>query len=219
VTVSDTGTGIAEADLERVFEPFFTTKPVGQGTGLGLSMVYGFARQSGGQAKIRSQPGKGTAVTIYLPATDMGADPEQAQRPAGANGAGRSVLLVEDDATVRMLVRDLLDDLGFATVEADSGEAALTLLAGDGDELDLLISDVGLPGMNGRQLADEVRARVPDLPVLFMTGYAEIAASPADFLGPGMQLIAKPFKIDALAAAIGKAFPSRTAERAESGAA
>ena len=204
ITLSDTGTGIAEEDLERVFEPFFTTKPVGQGTGLGLSMVYGFARQSGGQVRIGSRPGEGTSVTVYLPATEKVPRREATPLPVRADGAGRSVLLVEDDGVVRTLVRELLDDLGCTTAEADSGDAALALLADD-DGFDLLITDVGLPGMNGRQLADAARARLPGLPVLFMTGYAEIAACPADFLGPRMQLIGKPFTIEALTAAIGQA--------------
>jgi len=199
--VSDTGFGIDQANLERVFEPFFTTKPAGQGTGLGLSMVYGFARQSNGYVQIESNPGVGTRVTIYLPAIDQPTNGAEADRHVDHSGAGQSVLLVEDDPTVRMMVRDLLDELGYRTEEAADGEAAASLLS-DGSTFDLMISDVGLPGIDGRQLADLARSRLPGLPVLFMTGYTEQAALRSTFLAPGMHLITKPFQLEALSSAI-----------------
>lgn len=204
VSVSDTGVGMAPELLDRAFEPFFTTKPLGQGTGLGLSMVYGFAKQSGGQVRIQSMPGAGTSVTLYIPATDV--------KPAGdlqmpsvqiENGEGESVLFVEDDASVRVLIRDVLQDLGYFPIEAAEPESALPILASD-QRIDLMISDVGLPGMNGRQLAEVARKHRPQLPILFITGYAENAAIRAGFLGSNMAMIMKPFAIDSLAAKIGE---------------
>jgi len=204
ISVSDTGVGMAPELLERAFEPFFTTKPLGQGTGLGLSMVYGFAKQSGGQVRIQSKPGAGTSVTLYLPATDT----EPANEPQSSNaqingGDGESVLFVEDDASVRMLIRDVLQELGYYPIEAAEPEAALPILASD-QRIDLLISDVGLPDMNGLQLAEVARKHRPKLPILFITGYAENAAIRAGFLGSNMAMIMKPFAIDSLAAKIGE---------------
>jgi signal transduction histidine kinase/CheY-like chemotaxis protein len=204
IAVSDTGVGMSPELLERAFEPFFTTKPLGQGTGLGLSMVYGFAKQSGGQVRIQSKPGCGTQVTLYLPATDTQPTEERQLPAAPVNAAaGESVLFVEDDASVRMLIRDVLQDLGYFPIEAAEPESALPILASD-QRIDLMISDVGLPGMNGRQLAELARKHRPKLPILFITGYAENAAIRAGFLGSNMAMIMKPFAIDILAAKIGE---------------
>jgi signal transduction histidine kinase len=202
LSVRDTGVGMGPEILERAFEPFFTTKPLGQGTGLGLSMVYGFAKQSGGQVRIQSKPGAGTTVTLYLPATDgQPADALPSQSGQIRGGEGESVLLVEDDASVRMLIRDVLQELGYFPIEAAEPEAALPILASD-QRIDLMISDVGLPGMNGRQLAEVARKHRPQLPILFITGYAENAAIRAGFLGSNMAMIMKPFAMDKLAAKI-----------------
>ncbi|MET0249865.1 MAG: ATP-binding protein [Sphingobium sp.] len=204
ISVSDTGVGMDDALLEKVFDPFFTTKPIGQGTGLGLSMVYGFAKQSRGQVRITSHPGEGTCVSIYLPvAQDRVEAPKADAAQAVVRGSGQSVLLVEDDASVRMLVRDLLEELGYVAVEAADAQAAVDIFA-TGAQFDLMISDVGLPGMNGRQLAEIARRHLPALPVLFVTGYAENAAIRSGFLGTNMQMITKPFQIDSLAARIGE---------------
>jgi signal transduction histidine kinase/ActR/RegA family two-component response regulator len=209
ISVDDTGVGMTPELLERAFEPFFTTKPLGQGTGLGLSMVYGFAKQSGGQVRIQSKPGMGTAVTLYLPATDR--EPDGAARSPGPQvhgGDGESVLFVEDDASVRMLIRDVLQELGYSPIEAAEPESALPILASE-QRIDLMISDVGLPGMNGRQLAEVARKHRPQLPILFITGYAENAAIRAGFLGSNMAMIMKPFTIDTLAAKIADMTRSR----------
>jgi signal transduction histidine kinase len=204
ISVSDTGVGMSPELADRAFEPFFTTKPLGQGTGLGLSMVYGFAKQSGGQVRIQSRPGAGTSVTLYLPATDTEpANDLQAPEPHIDGGDGESVLFVEDDASVRMLIRDVLQELGYFPIEAAEPESALPILASS-QRIDLLISDVGLPGMNGRQLAEVARKHRPKLPILFITGYAENAAIRAGFLGSNMAMIMKPFAIDRLAAKIGE---------------
>jgi len=203
LSVIDSGCGMTAKVLAAAFEPFFTTKPIGQGTGLGLSMIYGFARQAGGHVQIRSEPGQGAEVTLYLPAhRDVHA---QADHHAPADQApqalqGERVLVVEDDAAVRMLVMDVLDMLGYRALEAAEANAAMAILK-SGEPLDLLISDVGLPGMNGRQLADIARQLRPGLRVLFMTGYAEQAAS-RGFLDSGMDMISKPFTIDLLATRI-----------------
>jgi signal transduction histidine kinase len=202
--VTDTGTGMTPEVASKAFDPFFTTKPVGQGTGLGLSMIYGFARQSGGQVRIYSELGIGTTLCIYLPRY-FGDDAEaaEASRQSHAGfGAGESVLVVDDEPTVRMLIVDVLQEQGYRAVEAHDGPAALQVLA-SGARIDLLITDVGLPGgLNGRQIADAGRLSRPDLKVLFVTGYAENAVIGAGHLDPGMQIITKPFAIDALSAKI-----------------
>jgi signal transduction histidine kinase len=201
VAVSDTGVGMASEVLDKVFDPFFTTKPIGQGTGLGLSMVYGFARQSGGQVRIHSRPGEGTSVKLYLPASDADI---RAAAPAPAlvrEGRGETVLVVEDDPSVRLLVREVLAELNYSAIEAGDATAAIPILSSDAP-IDLMVSDVGLPGLSGRQLAEIAREHRPALPILFVTGYAENAAIRAGFLGTNMGMITKPFAIDVLAAKI-----------------
>lgn len=202
VAVSDTGVGMDAAMIDKVFDPFFTTKPIGQGTGLGLSMVYGFAKQSGGQVRIHSSPGEGTSVKIFLPAASEGvAVADHSDAAEVSEGTGQRVLLVEDDDSVRMLVRDVLEELGYEAVEAAEPNSAVQLLESDA-RFDLMISDVGLPGMNGRQLAEIARSHWPDLPILFVTGYAENAAIRAGFLGTNMAMITKPFQMEVLSAKI-----------------
>jgi PAS domain S-box-containing protein len=204
VAVSDTGVGMSAEVLEKAFEPFFTTKPIGQGTGLGLSMIYGFARQSGGQVHIVSTIGVGTTVSICLPAAQQRPSPEPStEKPTAPEGRGQKVLLVEDDASVRMLVCEVLQELGYVAIEAEEANIAIGILASN-RVIDLMISDVGLPGMGGRQLADVARRHRPGLPILFITGYAENAASRADFLGANMAMITKPFDLDALASKISR---------------
>jgi CheY-like chemotaxis protein len=204
VAVTDTGTGMTDSVIAQAFDPFYTTKPMGQGTGLGLSMIYGFIRQSEGDARIFSELGRGTTVKLFLPRHD-GAAP--AQEPpvstAGLNearheGGHATVLVVEDEAIVRGLVADVLADLGLTVVEATTGQAGLDILRSK-QPVDLLITDIGLPGLNGRQMADAARLLRPDLKILFMTGYAEIAVSATNVLEHGMAMITKPFTISALA--------------------
>nr|WP_277931705.1 MULTISPECIES: ATP-binding protein [unclassified Pseudomonas] len=203
LSVSDTGCGIPEHLMGRVFDPFFTTKPIGQGTGLGLSMIYGFARQSHGHVTIHSEVGTGTTVSLFLPRFlgEM-----QTQVPINPTllpfaNAGETVLIVEDDPAVRVLVCAVLKELGYASVEAGDANTALPIIESE-QRIDLLISDVGLPGMNGRQMAEIGRQLRPDLKVLFITGYAEHAAVRGGFLDPGMQLITKPFTFDLLTAKV-----------------
>ncbi|MCI1011316.1 PAS domain-containing protein [Pseudomonas oryzihabitans] len=203
--VTDTGVGIPPEVAARVFEPFFTTKPIGQGTGLGLSMIYGFARQSGGQVRLYSEVGQGTTLCIYLPRYlgEAPADEDLATRLDMAGSAqGETVLIVDDEPTVRMLVVDILEDLGYAVIEAADSLTGLKILQSD-VHLDLLITDVGLPGgMNGRQMADAGRQSRPGLKTLFITGYAENAAIGNGHLDPGMEILTKPFAVDTLAARV-----------------
>ena len=197
VTVSDTGVGMAPDLLNKVLEPFFTTKPIGQGTGLGLPMVYGFARQNGGHLAIDSVAGEGSSVSIYLPAADVAGAGKPDAGLVAPQGEGQRVLVVEDDPSVRLLIRDVLEEVGYTAIEASDGSSAVPILT-SGMAIDLMISDVGLPGMNGRQLAETARAHRPCLPILFVTGYAENAAIRSDFLGTNMSMITKPFSLDDL---------------------
>ena len=203
--VSDDGTGMPPDVVARAFDPFFTTKPIGQGTGLGLSMIYGFARQSGGQVRIHSVEGAGSTICLYLPRHRHQAEQPDAPRPvqtATRAGDGETVLVVDDEATVRMLIAEVLEDLGYGTVEAADGAQGLAVLRSD-RRLDLMITDVGLPGgMNGRQIADAGRALRPRLKVLFITGYAETAVLGHGHLEPGMHVLTKPFGMETLAGRI-----------------
>nr|WP_245291309.1 CHASE domain-containing protein [Methylobacterium aquaticum] len=203
--VSDTGTGMPPEVVARAFDPFFTTKPMGEGTGLGLSMIYGFAKQSGGQVRIASEVGAGTTVCLFLPRHRGEADvdgPAPGRRPLAQAEAGETVLIVDDEPTVRMLVTDVLNDLGYTAVEAADGAGGLRVLQSDA-RVDLLVTDVGLPGgMNGRQMADAARVDRPDLKVLFITGFAETTLLSNGQLEPGMAVLTKPFAVDALAARI-----------------
>ena len=207
IDVTDSGVGMSEDVVAQAFDPFFTTKPLGMGTGLGLSMVYGFTRQSGGQVKILSEPDRGTRISLYLPhvALDDCAPRTGSERdiPAPASGgAGETVLVVDDEPAVRMLVSEILQELGYQVLQAADGKAGLGILQSR-PQIALLITDVGLPGgMNGRQLADAARQRDPRLKVLFITGYAENAVMGSGQLEPGMRIVTKPFSIDVLAARI-----------------
>nr|WP_301308830.1 response regulator [Pseudomonas migulae] len=201
--VADTGCGMPQSTINRAFDPFFTTKPIGQGTGLGLSMIYGFSKQSRGHVAIQSEVGEGTTVSLFLPrfSGDLPQDsPSDVQHALFAQN-GETVLIVEDDPAVRVLVSTVLSDLGYAFVEAGDADSAVPILD-SGQRIDLMISDVGLPGMNGRQLAEIGRQYRPDLKVLFITGYAEHAAVRGGFLDPGMQMITKPFTFDLLTAKV-----------------
>ena len=201
VCVSDNGVGMDKATQERVFDPFFTTKPIGQGTGLGLSMVYGFARQSHGHVRIYSEVGQGTMVCIYLPRHFGEEEIETTEEVSHflQPSAGETVLVVDDEPTIRMLIIDALSELGYACAEAADGPAGLKILQ-SGARIDLLITDVGLPGgLNGRQVADAARALRPGLKVLFITGYAENAVLNHGHIEPGMEVLTKPFAVAELA--------------------
>ncbi|MFH5923014.1 hybrid sensor histidine kinase/response regulator [Roseomonas xinghualingensis] len=205
ISVTDTGTGMTPEVMARAFDPFFTTKPIGQGTGLGLSMIYGFAKQSGGQIRIYSEENQGTTMRLYLPRYQGEVESENTQAdlvPVPRAERGETVLVVDDEPTVRMLVTEVLEDLGYTAIEVADGPAGLQVLQSD-TRIDLLVTDVGLPsGMNGRQLADAGRMLRPDLKVLFITGYAESAVLGDGHLEPGMHVLSKPFQMDLLASRI-----------------
>jgi PAS domain S-box-containing protein len=200
LSVSDSGGGMTADVMARAFDPFFTTKPIGAGTGLGLSMVYGFVRQSGGQARIYSDPGQGTTVCLYLPRYfgEQEAAEAAARTPDVQRGDGETVLVVDDEPGVRMLVNEVLEELGYDALEAEDGVTALKILESP-RRIDLLVTDVGLPGgLNGRQLADAALAARPALKILFITGYAETAIINGGDLQPGMHIVTKPFSLETL---------------------
>src|SRR3954468_18146778 len=200
IAVSDTGVGMTAEVAARAFDPFFTTKPIGQGTGLGLSMIYGFARQSNGHVMIDSKTGQGTSVRLYLPRHhgNIAASRGSAAKLPKHAGSGETVLVIEDEPVVRGVILEMLAEQGYRTLEAIDGPSGLKILRSD-EPVDLLVTDVGLPGMNGRQVADQARETRPELKVLFITGYAESVAMSEGFLQPGMEMITKPFDLDHLA--------------------
>jgi hypothetical protein len=200
IDVTDTGIGMSPEVAARAFDPFFTTKPIGQGTGLGLSMIYGFARQSNGHVLIDSKQGAGTSVRLYLPRHHASAAGERVASAVADEhiATGESVLVVEDEPVVRGVIVEMLHDQGYRVLEATDGPSGLRMLRLN-DRIDLLVTDVGLPGMNGRQLADQARETRPGLKILFITGYAGNAAVAKGFLQPGMEMITKPFDLDNLA--------------------
>jgi CheY-like chemotaxis protein len=211
IAVTDTGCGMTREIIDRALEPFFTTKPVGKGTGLGLSQVYGFVKQSGGHLKIYSELGQGTTVKIYLPRL-FGAEASAeappkvaAAAPPTTSASGRcKVLLVEDDERVRAFAEEALRDLGYQVLTAESAAEALQRISGEPD-VDLLLTDVVMPDLNGRQLAEQVLELKPGLPVLYMTGFTRNAVVHNGMLDPGVNFMAKPFTVDQLAAKVREA--------------
>jgi nitrogen-specific signal transduction histidine kinase/CheY-like chemotaxis protein len=201
LSVSDTGIGMSSDVIAHAFDPFFTTKPTGQGTGLGLSMIYGFVRQSGGSVQIDSEPDVGTTMTLYLPkakAETAASHEVPAPLPPSAAGQGETVLVIDDEPAVRMLIIEVLEDLGYTALQAADGASGLQVLQSN-QQIDLLVTDVGLPGgINGRQVADAGRSLRPDLKVLFITGYVHDATLWEEQLEPGMHLLTKPFSMSEL---------------------
>ena len=207
VSIKDSGSGIAPEAIRLIFEPFYTTKGVGQGTGLGLSQVYGFARQSGGEVRVHSAPGEGATFTLYLPRVDA-PEPVSPTKAVDecAEGQGTCVLIVEDNESVGEFARRSLDELGFHTVFAANGTEALAELARGADRFDVIFSDVMMPGMNGIELGQEVRKRYPGLPVVLTSGYSHVLAQE----GPsGFELLQKPYALEDLARALASAARER----------
>jgi CheY-like chemotaxis protein len=204
LAVSDTGSGISKANLEKVFEPFFTTKEIGKGSGLGLAQVYGFVKQSGGHVTIYSEPEIGTTVRIYLPRrreTEEAVEAPVRREETPRARAGEQILVVEDDEAVRDYTSRILEGLGYGVLEAEDAAAALAMINARSD-VDLMFTDVGLPGMNGRKLAETVKRQRPALKVLYTTGYAGTAWSDDDTLGRDVTILQKPFNRQALAGRI-----------------
>ncbi len=212
LSVQDDGVGIEHGVIGKVFDPFFTTKPLGQGTGLGLSTIYGFARQSGGDARIRSVVGHGTEVSLLLPAGSPAVHADSTPLQPSRPGNGEHILVMEDMLAVRLFVTEVLLDNGYRCTQADDVHHAIALLQEDAS-IDLLLTDVGLPHMSGRDLADVARHHRRHLPVLFMTGYAESAVSRQDFLGEGMDMVIKPFQISELVNKVQRMIDSRVPHR------
>jgi PAS domain S-box-containing protein len=205
ICITDTGTGMPPDVVARVFEPFFTTKPLGQGTGLGLSMIYGFVKQSDGQVRITSELGVGTSVRIYLPRAGEGAEddlPEVKPAEPTRAQAGETVLIVDDEPTVRMLITEVLEGLGYAAIEAADANSALKVLQSN-VRIDLLITDVGLPGsLTGLQMVDAARFDRPDLRVLCITGYPLTVATQGGGRETNMHILTKPFTLETLASRV-----------------
>jgi PAS domain S-box-containing protein len=201
ISVSDTGIGMSPDVLAKAVDPFFTTKPVGEGTGLGLSVIYGFTKQSRGHLRIYSAVGQGTTVKLYLPRAQQNAVDLKPVAAATPRGHGETILVVEDDATVRSIISDALKDLGYRVLTASDARFAIPLLQSN-EAIDLLISDVILPHVNGRKLAEMARASRPALKVLFVSGYSENALVRGDFLDAGMDMLTKPFALDTLGAKV-----------------
>jgi CheY-like chemotaxis protein len=205
--VTDTGSGMTQEVIERAFDPFYTTKGPGHGTGLGLSQVFGYVKQSGGHVKIYSEPGQGTTIKLYMPRHHGPAAGVEERAPSGALPQGRPdqvILVVEDEEQVRAMTVEALRELGYSVVQAPDGTAALARLW-EMERVDLLFTDVVMPGMNGRELADRVRAERPDTPVLFTTGYTRNAVVHNGMLDPGVAFLAKPFTVEQLARKVAEA--------------
>jgi CheY-like chemotaxis protein len=200
ISVRDTGVGIPQNVLDRVFEPFFTTKDIGEGTGLGLSMVYGFAKQSGGHVEIDSADGAGTEVKLYLPSSEALPRMREGDKDTGSHrGDGESVLVLEDEPALRRLVATHLENLGYSVVSVANGEEALSAIESM-EAINLLLSDVMLPGgLSGREVATEMKRRRPEAKILLMSGYAKEILTDEDPLGSGDALLNKPFQLNELA--------------------
>jgi CheY-like chemotaxis protein len=213
LAVTDTGTGMSEETVAKVFEPFFTTKEVGKGSGLGLSMVYGFVKQSQGHVKVYSELGQSTTIKLYLPRNARPGDKSETDattaRPIPAISRGRTILVVEDDGAVRRHTCGIVRELGFEVLEAAEAEAALSLIDRE-PAIALLFTDIGLPGpLNGRQLVEEARRRRPALKILYTTGYTRNAIVHNGVLDQDVELIGKPFTFEGLAAKIGQVLSQR----------
>jgi CheY-like chemotaxis protein len=212
IAVTDTGHGMSSDVISRAFEPFFTTKEVGAGTGLGLSQVYGFVKQSQGHVKIYSELGVGTTVKLYIPRLVeklvTSPKPVEVVNVAPVRGDGQSVLVVEDENDVRRLTVEILTELGFSVLSASTGAHALAVLDQNPDIV-LIVTDVVMPRMNGRKLAEEALRRRPHLKILFTTGYTRNAIVHNGTLDEGVELLAKPFTLEAIAAKIAKILPPK----------
>ena len=211
LAVSDTGTGIDKSILPRIFDPFFTTKEVGKGTGLGLSIVYGIVKQSSGYVWVYSEPAHGTTFKLYFPAITAPLESPLACSDAYAEPSGQTILIVEDETTIRGNVRECLQQLGYHVVEAENGEAALQVCEQLQGKIDLVLSDLVMPGMGGYELAGRLAQLHPEVRMLFMSGYTEDSAARRDILLQGSAFLQKPFSVADLSTAVHQALAIRPA--------
>ena len=196
VSILDTGSGISSDNLNRIFEPFFTTKSVGEGTGLGLSQVFGFVKQSGDEVTVESRPGEGATFTLYLPHVDQPELAVESPEPeALVDGHGTCVLVVEDNVTVGTFATQTLAELGYRTVWAANAEEALAELAKDAGRFDVVFSDVVMTGMNGAEMAQQIRSEYPEMPVVLTSGYSHVLAQHGTY---GFELLHKPYSVEQL---------------------
>jgi PAS domain S-box-containing protein len=213
LAVSDTGTGIDKSILSHIFDPFFTTKEVGKGTGLGLSIVYGIVKQSGGYIWPYSEPGHGTTFKLYFPATTAALESPAPRSEITFRPAGQTVLVVEDEAMIRSNVRECLQQLGYEVLEAESGEMALKICEERSAKIDLVLTDLVMPGMGGNELAGELAQRHPEVKMLFMSGYTEDSAARRDILLKGSAFLQKPFSVADLSNAVQQSLAFRSITR------
>jgi len=202
LSVADTGHGIDPANMAQIFEPFFTTKPLGEGTGLGLSTVYGIVKQSGGHITVESAPGRGARFDVYLPRAFDRAPVEDRGRPAPDARPGEAVLLVEDDSMLRRVAADILQAAGYLVLEAASGDEALLLSRGHAEALPLMVTDIVMPGMSGRELAERLAVERPGMRVLYISGYTDDEILRHGIAAGTVDLLEKPFSPEALSAAV-----------------
>jgi CheY-like chemotaxis protein len=213
LAVGDTGTGIDKLVLPRIFDPFFTTKELGKGTGLGLSIVYGIVKQSSGHIWVYSEPGHGTTFKLYFPATTAALESPASHSQASSRPPRQTVLVVEDEAVIRGNVRECLQQLGHEVLEAESGQVALKICGEHRGQIDLVLTDLVMPGMGGNQLAIELAKRHPEVKMLFMSGYTEDSAARRDILLRGSAFLQKPFSADDLSDAVQQALAVREIAR------
>lgn len=209
LAVTDTGAGIGKEDLPRIFDPFFTTKELGKGTGLGLAIVYGIVKQSGGYIWAYSEPGLGTTFKLYFPITQSEAAVSLPRRDIAGHPSGETVLIVEDDAAIRVNVRDCLQSLGYTALEASGGEAALELCEQKRGAIHLVMTDLVMPGMSGHEMAQKLSQRFPEIRLLYTSGYTEDGAARQELLQEGTAFLGKPYTVADLARAVQRAMTVR----------
>jgi two-component system cell cycle sensor histidine kinase/response regulator CckA len=215
LAVSDTGSGIDKSNLPRIFDPFFTTKPMGQGTGLGLSIVYGIVKQSGGFIWVYSEPGQGTTFKLYFPTTDAALEVLPWRTDVAGRATGQTVLVVEDESAIRGNVRDCLQQLGYAVLEAENGEAALEICQQKQGKIDLVITDLIMPGIGGQVLARQLSELYPNVRVLFTSGYTEGTVAQREMLQEGSSFLPKPYSVADLSSAIHRILALRSLRKDE----
>jgi two-component system, cell cycle sensor histidine kinase and response regulator CckA len=215
LAVTDTGTGIAKSDLPHIFDPFFTTKEMGKGTGLGLSIVYGIVKQSGGYIWVYTEPGQGTTFKLYFPATNAASEILPQRTDVAGRSTGQTILVVEDETAIRGNVRDCLKHLGYTVLEAGSGEAALEVCEQRQGKIDLVMTDLIMPGIGGREMASQLAERFPHIQLLFTSGYTEDSIARREMLQEGSSFLEKPFSVADLSNAIHRVLVRKALRRGE----